>query len=74
MPDSAKVRHILIQTNNPQAQQQMLPDSIAKQRIDSIAQAITTVLRSIRWPAVFPTTKAAPKKVVCMIISHRARW
>src|SRR5438309_4231329 len=40
MPDSAKVRHILIQTNNPQTKQTLLPDSIAKKRIDSIEQAI----------------------------------
>ena len=40
MPDSAKVRHILIATGNPQSGQQLLPDSVAKRRIDSIATAI----------------------------------
>jgi peptidyl-prolyl cis-trans isomerase D len=40
MPDSAKVRHILIATGNPQSGQQLLPDSVAKRRIDSIAAAI----------------------------------
>ena len=40
MPDSAKVRHILIQTNNPQTRQTLLDDSTAKKRIDSIALAI----------------------------------
>lgn len=40
MPDSARVRHILIQTLNPQTGQQLLPDSVAKRRIDSIATAI----------------------------------
>jgi peptidyl-prolyl cis-trans isomerase D len=40
MPDSARVRHILIATGNPQSGQQILPDSIAKRRIDSIATAI----------------------------------
>ena len=40
MPDSAKAKHILIQTNNPQTGQAILSDSIAKKRIDSIALAI----------------------------------
>lgn len=40
MPDSAKVKHILIQTFDPQSKQSILPDSIAKRRIDSIKAAI----------------------------------
>lgn len=40
MPDSAKVRHILLQTFNPQTQQQMLDDSTAKKRIDSLDAAL----------------------------------
>lgn len=40
MPDSAKVRHILISTGNPQTGQPGTPDSVAKRRIDSIAAAI----------------------------------
>jgi peptidyl-prolyl cis-trans isomerase D len=40
MPDSAKARHILIQTTNPQTGQPMLDDSTAKKRIDSIFVAI----------------------------------
>jgi peptidyl-prolyl cis-trans isomerase D len=40
MPDSAKVRHILIQTANPQTGQVMLDDSAARKRIDSIHLAI----------------------------------
>lgn len=40
MPDSVKARHILIPTNNPQTGQQLLDDSTAKKRIDSIATAI----------------------------------
>ncbi|MCW3090296.1 MAG: peptidyl-prolyl cis-trans isomerase [Ferruginibacter sp.] len=40
MPDSVKVRHILIGTTDPQSGQPLLPDSIAKKRIDSIAAAI----------------------------------
>lgn len=40
MPDSAKVRHILIKTYDPQTKQVVLEDSIAKKRIDSIDLAI----------------------------------
>jgi peptidyl-prolyl cis-trans isomerase D len=40
MPDSAKAKHILIATADPQSGQQILPDSIAKARIDSIKLAI----------------------------------
>jgi peptidyl-prolyl cis-trans isomerase D len=40
LPDSARVRHILIQTMNPQTGQPMMADSVAKNRADSINQAI----------------------------------
>ena len=40
MPDSVKARHILIGTFNPQTNQQILDDSTAKKRIDSIELAI----------------------------------
>ncbi len=40
LPDSAKVRHILIKTIDPQQQRVILDDSTAKKRIDSIALAI----------------------------------
>lgn len=40
MPDSAKAKHILIQTNDPRSGQALLSDSIAKKRIDSIVLAI----------------------------------
>ena len=40
MPDSARVRHILIQTSNPQTGQVMLADSVAKNRIDSLNLAL----------------------------------
>ena len=42
LPDSAKARHILIATVNPQTRQPVLDDSTAKKRIDSIATAIKT--------------------------------
>ena len=40
MPDSVKARHILIPTFNPQTNQQIMDDSTAKKRIDSIDVAI----------------------------------
>jgi len=40
LPDSAKVRHILISTGNPQTGQMLLDDSTARKRIDSIHLAI----------------------------------
>lgn len=40
LPDSVKVRHILISTTNPQTGEQVLADSIAKNRIDSVETAI----------------------------------
>ena len=40
LPDSVKVRHILIGTVNPQTGQPTTPDSIAKAKADSIAKAI----------------------------------
>ena len=40
LPDSAKVRHILIATSNPSSSQQIRPDSLAKNLIDSIKLAI----------------------------------
>ncbi|MBS1563686.1 MAG: peptidylprolyl isomerase, partial [Bacteroidetes bacterium] len=39
-PDSVKARHILIATGDPRSGQQLLPDSIAKKRIDSLKTAI----------------------------------
>lgn len=40
LPDSVKARHILVQTYNPQQQQQLLDDSVGKRRIDSIETTI----------------------------------
>lgn len=40
MPDSAKAKHILIATVNPQTRAQTLDDSTAKTRVDSIMNAI----------------------------------
>jgi peptidyl-prolyl cis-trans isomerase D len=40
LPDSVKARHILVQTFNPTANQEVIPDSIGKKRIDSIELAL----------------------------------
>lgn len=40
LPDSVKCRHILIATRNAQTGEQILSDSIAKKRIDSIEAAV----------------------------------
>lgn len=40
LPDSIKCRHILLGTINPQTQAPIMPDSVAKQKVDSIAAAI----------------------------------
>lgn len=40
LPDSAKVRHILLKTYDPQTQQQLMPDSLAKTLADSILTAV----------------------------------
>lgn len=40
LPDSAKVRHILLQTYDPQTKQQLMPDTTAKALADSILTAV----------------------------------
>ncbi len=42
LPDSAKVRHILLKTYDPQTRQQLMPDSTAKVLADSILAAVKT--------------------------------
>ena len=41
LPDSIKCRHILLGTNNPQTGAALMPDSVAKQKADSVALAIS---------------------------------
>jgi peptidyl-prolyl cis-trans isomerase D len=40
LPDSVKCRHILVGTIDPQTNQQIRPDSVAKKRIDSVFSVI----------------------------------
>lgn len=42
LPDSARSRHILLQTYNPETKAQMMPDSTAKKLADSILAAINS--------------------------------
>jgi peptidyl-prolyl cis-trans isomerase D len=40
LPDSVRARHILVATVNPQTQQPIMEDSVAKKKIDSIANVM----------------------------------
>ncbi|HEV7621623.1 MAG TPA: peptidylprolyl isomerase [Flavisolibacter sp.] len=62
LPDSAKARHILIQTNNPQTGQELLNDSIAKKRIDSIKTAIDNGARFDSLAKKFSDDKGSAEK------------
>jgi peptidyl-prolyl cis-trans isomerase D len=61
MPDSIKCRHILIATNNRETGEQILSDSVAKKRIDSIAAAIAAGASFDAMEAQFSTDQAAHK-------------
>jgi len=61
LPDSIKCRHILIGTNNPQTGQALMPDSIAKQKIDSIETAIKSGVDFTTLEEKYSTDEAAKK-------------
>ncbi|MBA2248880.1 MAG: SurA N-terminal domain-containing protein [Chitinophagaceae bacterium] len=61
LPDSIKCRHILLGTNDPQSGQQLMPDSIAKQKIDSIEAAIKGGADFNALEEKYSTDKAAQK-------------
>ncbi|MBN9350120.1 MAG: SurA N-terminal domain-containing protein [Chitinophagaceae bacterium] len=61
MPDSFKVRHILLGTINPQTQQPLLPDSTAKRLADSIATAIQNGADFNTLEQKYSTDEAAKK-------------
>ncbi|UEG50736.1 SurA N-terminal domain-containing protein [Ferruginibacter lapsinanis] len=61
MPDSIKCRHILIATTDRQTGAEILSDSIAKKRIDSIADAIKAGASFDALEAQFSTDQAAHK-------------
>jgi peptidyl-prolyl cis-trans isomerase D len=61
MPDSIKCRHILIGTTDRQSGQEILADSIAKKRIDSIESAINAGASFDEMEAKYSTDQAAHK-------------
>ena len=62
MPDSVKARHILIGTFDPQTNQQILDDSTAKKRIDSIEVAIKGGARFDSLAAKYSTDQSSAAK------------
>ena len=61
LPDSIKCRHILLGTNNPQTGAVIMPDSVAKQKIDSIEAAIKTGADFTMLEEKYSTDEAAKK-------------
>jgi len=61
LPDSIKCRHILLGTNNPQTGAVIMPDSVAKQKIDSIEAAIKTGADFTTLEEKYSTDEAAKK-------------
>nr|MBA2563639.1 peptidylprolyl isomerase [Chitinophagaceae bacterium] len=61
LPDSIKVRHILLGTADPQTGQQLMADSVAKQKIDSIEMAIKGGADFNALETVYSTDKTAHK-------------
>ncbi len=69
LPDTVKCRHILIGTNDPQSGQQILADSVAHQRADSIAAAIQGGANFDSLETKFSTDLAAHKDKGVMTFS-----
>ena len=61
LPDSIKCRHILLGTTNPQTGQALMPDSIAKQKTDSIERAIKSGADFTALEEKYSTDEAAKK-------------
>ena len=61
LPDSIKCRHILLATNNPQTGAALMPDSLAKQKIDSIEKAIKSGADFTTLEEKYSTDEAAKK-------------
>lgn len=69
LPDSVKCRHILIGTANPQTGQQIMDDSVAHKRADSIARAIRNGANFDTMETKFSTDLAAHKDKGVMTFS-----
>ena len=61
LPDSIKCRHILLGTNNPKTGEAMMPDSVAKQKIDSIERAIKSGADFLVLETIYSTDEVAKK-------------
>lgn len=61
LPDSFKCRHILLGTTDPQTGQPLMPDSLAKQKVDSISEAIKNGADFNTLEAQYSTDKVAHK-------------
>jgi peptidyl-prolyl cis-trans isomerase D len=61
LPDTVKVRHILLGTRNPQSGQMIMEDSVAKQKADSIEKAIAGGAKFDSLEAKYSTDEAAHK-------------
>lgn len=61
LPDSIRCRHILLGTTNPQTGAMIMPDSIAKQKIDSIEIAIRGGADFTALEQKYSTDEAAKK-------------
>ncbi len=61
LPDSIKCRHILLGTNNPQTGAVIIPDSLAKQKIDSVEMAIKSGADFTTLEEKYSTDEAAKK-------------
>ncbi|HZF64157.1 MAG TPA: peptidylprolyl isomerase, partial [Chitinophagaceae bacterium] len=69
LPDSVKVRHILLGTTDPQSGQPLLPDSVAKSKADSIAAAIRGGANFDSLEARYSTDQVAHKDKGVMTFS-----
>ena len=69
LPDSVKVRHILLGVTNPQTGQPLMSDSVAKQKADSVAAAIRGGASFDALEAQYSTDQAAHKDKGVMTFS-----
>ena len=61
LPDSIKARHILLGTNDPRTGTVIMPDSIAKQKADSVASAIKAGADFVTLEEKYSTDEEAKK-------------
>jgi peptidyl-prolyl cis-trans isomerase D len=69
LPDTVKCRHILLGVVNPQTGQPLMPDSVAKQKADSVAAAIRAGASFDELEARYSTDQAAHKDKGVMTFS-----